>query len=241
MLQSFDSKPQQVFAGPMSESVPSSVTGFAHRRSRADSTASFTYLQESDETPEYPSNEAIVDESDAESEECVRPVNELASSSPLPSDRNSSSFSNVSADDPLLYRHNSTRTDVSYFGCSSRKTQKIYVTAEDLTIVVAGFSTRPWGLAAYIVLCTVSLGLVYLLLRWLPRWRVGLVGFSTSLRDCTWVVVEVRCYATCITSQAATKAVSESMGSVLRSKHCKIVVRTQSLHGFWNIRKAAVS
>lgn len=176
----------------MSESVPSSITGFAHRRSRADSMASFTYFQENDETPEYPSDEAIVDESDLEFEERPQSINGSASESPPPSGRKSSGFSSVPVDEPLLYRLDSTKTDVSHFSRSGRRTQRIYVTAEDLTIVVAGFSTRRLGLAVYIVLCTMSVGLVYLLLRWLPRWRVGMIGLPTSLQDCTWVVVEVR-------------------------------------------------
>ena len=41
----------EMFAGPMGESVPTSVSSFAHRRGRADSTASFTYYQEDDDEP----------------------------------------------------------------------------------------------------------------------------------------------------------------------------------------------
>ena len=39
----------EVFGGPMAESVPTSVSSFVHRRGRADSTASFTYYQEDEE------------------------------------------------------------------------------------------------------------------------------------------------------------------------------------------------
>src|ERR1700744_5936670 len=39
----------EVFGGPMAERVPTSVSSFAHRRGRADSTASFTYYQEDEE------------------------------------------------------------------------------------------------------------------------------------------------------------------------------------------------
>ena len=175
----------------MSESVTSSVTGFAHWRSRSDSMASFAYFQEDDETPEYPSDEAIVGESDEESEDSVQPLNDNDSDAPMSPRRKSASYSHVSADDPLLYRHDSTRTDVSTLRRNSRRTQKIYVVAEDLTIVVAGFSTRPLGFALYLILCSVSIGIAYLLFRWLPRWRVGLIGSPTSLHACTWVVVEV--------------------------------------------------
>ena len=182
----------QVFAGPISESVPSSVTGFAHRHSRADSIASFTYFQEEDEAPGYPSDEAIMDASDEEFEGPPQTLTGLASASFASTGRKSSDYSSVSVDNPLLHRHDSTRTEISSFGRGGRRTQKIYVATEDLTIVVAGFSSRPIGLAVYIALCVLSLGLAYLLLRWLPRWRVRLIGLPTSLQYCTWVVVEVR-------------------------------------------------
>ena len=46
----------------MSESVPSSVTGFAHRRDRSDSVASFTYFQEDESSPEWSDDQAIIDD-----------------------------------------------------------------------------------------------------------------------------------------------------------------------------------
>ena len=181
----------------MSESVPSSVTGFAHRRPRADSVTSFVYFQEDDEAPEYPSDEAIEDGSDQESEGSASPAEDLQSNAPSSSRRKSSGYSRVSVDDPLLYRHDSTRTDASISGRTGRRNQKIYVSTEDLTIVVAGFVTRPLGLAVYTTLCILSLGIAYFLFRWLPRWRVSLIGSPTSLQDCAWVIIEVRAMPTC--------------------------------------------
>lgn len=175
----------------MSESVPSSVTGFAHRHSRADSVTSFVYFQEEDETPEYPSDEAIEVESDEEYEGSSPPVDDLQSDAPSSSRRKSSGYSRGSVDDPLLYRHDSTRTDLSYLGRTGRRNQKIYVATEDLTIVVAGFATRPFWFALYTTLCVVSFGIAYLIFRWFPRWRVSLIGSPTSLQDCTWVIIEV--------------------------------------------------
>jgi hypothetical protein len=40
-------------------------------------------------------------------------------------------------------------------------------------------------------LCLLTFGLGYLVLRWLPRWQVKLIGTQCSLRDCSWVVIEV--------------------------------------------------
>ena len=61
---------------------------------------------------------------------------------------------------------------------------------EDLTIAVAGFRTSRIGLAIYLCLCLSTCGLAYLLLRWLPRWHIGLLGRSCPLAECDWVVVE---------------------------------------------------
>ena len=180
----------------MSESVPSSITGFAHRRPRADSIASFTYFQEDDESPEWSDDQAIVDEDEEDLDVAKQAEGDLAfdleSGSPSPQRRKSSGYSRTSAESPLLTRHDSTKTDASGLGRGPRSSQKIYVVAEDLTIVVAGFSTQMLGFVLYLCCCILSLGLGYLVLRWLPRWRVRLIGSPKPLRECDWVVVEVR-------------------------------------------------
>jgi cation-transporting ATPase 13A2 len=71
-----------------------------------------------------------------------------------------------------------------------RSNQKIYITTEDLTIVIAGFKTSPFGFALYAVLCIATLGLGWLLFRWLPRWRVAIIGKTTPLKECDWIVTE---------------------------------------------------
>lgn len=179
----------------MSESVPTSVTGFAHRRPRADSIASFTYFQGDDESPDWSEDQAVPDEEeesqqrrdlDEESEQ------DLESGFRSPQPRKFSGFSDVSADGPLLYRHGSTRTDISAYERTTRTTQKLYIVEEDLTMVIAGFVTNRIGFALYLILCTCSGGLLYLLFHWMPSWRVKLIGSATPLRDCEWVVIEVR-------------------------------------------------
>ena len=181
------------FLQPMSESVPSSITGFAHRRSRADSVTSFTYMQEGEESSDWTEEEAIIDESDDEPEERDGLYADESSSPSVSRERRKSSgFSRTSFEDPLLPHRDSTATDVSYFGRGKRINQRIYIVTEDLTIVVSGFVTSFMGYASYIILCTLTCGIAYLLLRWLPRWRVRLVGKHKPLRECSWVVVEVR-------------------------------------------------
>ena len=178
----------------MSESIPSSTTGFAHRRARADSTASFTYFQENEESSEsshWPDDEAIEDPSDEEEEYTKSKDGDLETGLASPKRRISSGFSRLSVEDPLLLRHNSARTDASGLGRAGRHNQKIYIVTEDLTVIFAGFSTSAFGMLAYIILCLTSFGIGYLIFRWLPCWKVRLVGSPKPLRECSWIVIEV--------------------------------------------------
>ena len=182
----------EMFSGPMGESVPTSVSSFAHRRGRADSTASFTYYQEDDEEPLPPSSEddsAILDDEPEiqyeEDDSVDLEAGELATM------RRTSSGHSRSSVRARLLRSDSARTEGSNFDRGHRSSQKIYIITEDLTIVVAGFRTSNLGFALYTTICVLTLGLGYLLLRWLPRWQVRLVGTSAPLGDCNWVVIEV--------------------------------------------------
>lgn len=214
----------EMFSGPMSESVPTATSAFASRtRSRADSTASFTYYEEerdfdSEDLPE----EAVLDEQDELERQSLdandmllepeadteldeeyangnggrpsmdgRKTSGLSKMSRASRDsRRSRSSRGASADSPLLRRHHSTGSDASGFLTGGRLSQKIYIVTEDMTIVVAGFKTSLFGFALYFCLCLLTGGLGYLLLRWLPKWYVRLVGKSTPLGKCDWVVVE---------------------------------------------------
>lgn len=156
-------------------------------------------MREGEESSDWTEEEAILDHSDDEPDEPEEPgeIHANGSSSPSISHerRKSSGYSRRSVDDPLLRHRNSTTTDVSYYGRGRRINQRIYIVTEDLTIVVSGFVTSPVGYACYIVLCCITCGIAYLLLRWLPRWRVRLVGEHRPLRECSWVVVEVRLHS----------------------------------------------
>lgn len=183
-----------MFSGPMSESVPTSVTGFSHRRSRADSTTSFAYYPDEEQSTSQSEEEALIieddqqqqdDEYEEDSESVDLEAGELRSMR-----RRSSALSRTSVHDRLL-RSDSAKTDISgIFSRGKRTSQKIYIVNEDLTIVVAGFSTSTFGFALYLTLCIVSLGLAWLVLRWLPKWRVNIVGTATSFKDSSWVVIE---------------------------------------------------
>jgi cation-transporting ATPase 13A2 len=185
----------EMFSGPMGESVPSSISSFAHRRHRADSTASFTYYQEGEEQdlthpPEY--DIAVVDdESELQFEESDSSA-DLEAGELSTMRRSSSGVSGASVHDQLLRSDSGRRSaDGSDYGEGNRTSQKIYIVTEDLTIVVAGFRTSTIGFALYTTISVLTFGLGYLLLRWLPRWQVRLIGRPCHLRNCSWVVIEV--------------------------------------------------
>ena len=151
-------------------------------------------MEEGESLSDRTDEEAVIDQSDDELQDAGL-VHSLASSpNSMPIDRRKSSgYSRRSVEDPLLRRLDSTKTDISCSGQDGRSNQKVYIITEDLTIVISGFKTSLVGFAAYAALGVLTCGLAYLVLRWLPRWRVRLVGEHSSLRECSWVVVEVSC------------------------------------------------
>ncbi|KAF2764277.1 hypothetical protein EJ03DRAFT_386079 [Teratosphaeria nubilosa] len=217
---------EDIFAGPMSESVPTATSAFSHRRSRADSNASFHFYDEDDlERDEDEGDSAIlaeegdgvdgdpeagVDLGEDEEETAVeedgrisvdgrrRYSGESGKSSRESSggDRRGSGRSRASTESrrsaraPLLRRHHSGASGDSRYREGGRLSQKIYILTEDMTIVVAGFKTSVIGFAVYLCLCIVTGGLGYLILRWLPKWYVKVVGRATPLGEADWVVVE---------------------------------------------------
>ncbi|KAB8349560.1 hypothetical protein FH972_023584 [Carpinus fangiana] len=211
-----DMAQDEMFSGPMSESVPTSNVGFASRRSRSGSTASFAFYEDEDEFlsgESFVEEDAIVDEeadeADAEYQNGYSPHDQdstdQSSMRSLSRRRKSSGRSHSSrmaqsiksgrrsSDAPLLRRGDSTGSlgsNTSARGSGSRMNQKIYILSEDLTIVVAGFRTSTIGFAIYITLCICTGGLAFLLLRWVSSWRIKLVGKATPLKECQWVVVE---------------------------------------------------
>ncbi|ORY09897.1 hypothetical protein BCR34DRAFT_486512 [Clohesyomyces aquaticus] len=184
----------KVFSGPMSESVPTSISSFAHRRPRADSTASFTYYDDDRDSEEGVEEEAIAEEYGdiTDYEQYTDEVEEdlEAGRGPAPLRRKSSAYSRRSVEAPLLRRHSASSAGSADGRRGGRISQKLYILTEDLTIVVAGFKTSNLGFVTYVVLCTVTAGIAWLLFRWLPRWRVALIGRAAPLGDCDWVVIE---------------------------------------------------
>jgi len=182
----------------MAESLPTSVSAFAHRRARADSIASFTYYPDDLEpSPIHQDDDGsavedlddlpFVDEEDDEEDSADQ--ERRSSENDYVLHRRASTQSRGSVRSRLLRRDSSSMTAASVSG-GGRFSQKIYMVNEDLTVVVAGFQTSRAGFAAYLFICVATLGLGWLLFRWLPRWHVRLVGEPCALRDSTWTVIE---------------------------------------------------
>lgn len=188
----------------MAESLPTSVSAFSHRRARADSTASFSFYNEEEDLEEEPgslglgSERPSVDDLDElpfedddyleEQEEDSTDVERNAPDNDYVLHRRSSSRSRASVRSRLLRRDSGVSAGSGYG--ATRYSQKVYMVNEDLYIVIAGFRTSCIGLAAYFLLCLATLGVAWLVFRWLPRWHVKLVGKPSPLHECQWVVIE---------------------------------------------------
>ncbi|KAJ5888886.1 hypothetical protein N7495_008927 [Penicillium taxi] len=184
----------EVFDGPISESIPSSAVSFMHRRNRTGSTVSFTYFQDGEDFAEWP-NEDAVEDVDSEVEDLSDDGIDRFSNADIESSRGSFvskrlSHSRDSAEHPLLSRYLSASSYGRDRKSGSRLNQKVYIASEDLTTVFAGFSTSTGGFTIYLALCILTGGFAYLLFRWLPRWRVRLIGKATPLAKCQWMAIE---------------------------------------------------
>ncbi|KAJ9203835.1 hypothetical protein DTO164E3_2189 [Paecilomyces variotii] len=181
---------EEVFSGPMSESIPSSVASFAHRGMRHGSVVSFSYLREDDDSFEHAEDEEAVEDEVGISPEFAEGT-EHQLDFPVPSSKSRRSLrSRDSIEEPLLSRRDSVKSHVSGQKVGGRISQKVYLVTEDLTIVIAGFSTRMSGYAAYLILCILTFGIAYLVFRWAPKLRLRLVGKPSQLRECQWVAIE---------------------------------------------------
>jgi cation-transporting ATPase 13A3/4/5 len=216
----------------ISPSVPTSVSSFAHRRHRADSTASFTYYpdDEEEDTGPFPDEEVVLDEDDDDDERFEEQLADLEAGELASLRRTSSGYSRGSVHDRLL-RSDSARTEGSRTGQGSRGSQKIYIVNEDLTIVVAGFRSSTIGYSLYTTICILTFGLAFLLLRWLPRWKVRLIGNPAPLNKCNWVAIEVSTDLS-IWNQGAVLTASESMGRI-RDTGCLV-------QGIWEVTICSV-
>ena len=190
-----------IFDGPVSESVPTSQTGFAHRvsisRDRADSNTSgvsdglFKFFHS--EYDEDKDDDVMSMISHGEYEEAIDDEADLEAGdgASIASSRRSSVSRRSSISRRSLLRRTSQDSNRSGSrGPAAKTSQKVYLPEEDLFLVIAGFRTSTLKLCVYYAMCIGTFGLGYLLLRWLPRWSIKFTGTQVPLAECDWVVVE---------------------------------------------------
>lgn len=73
---------------------------------------------------------------------------------------------------------------------STLKHQRYYLAEEDLVIGIAGYKTNYAKQIIFYLICVCTLGIGYLLFRWLPKYRVSFLGDKTPLGYADWVVIE---------------------------------------------------
>lgn len=78
----------------------------------------------------------------------------------------------------------------NFFPNSKVHFQRFYIAEEDLIIGIAGYKTSKIGLFCFYLINILTLGISYLILRWLPRYRINLYGKRENLGNCDWVVIE---------------------------------------------------
>ncbi|KAI5300506.1 hypothetical protein KEM56_002389, partial [Ascosphaera pollenicola] len=187
---------EEVFDGPISESVPSSSASFIHRRrSRRDSNVSFTFYQEPEEDEDddeglsirRPTERHAAEEDQSDLDASVSMDDEYDLEALAASHEASSGISHVST--PLL-GHGTSKRSGSFNWVGETISQKVYLSSEDLTAVITGFTTSRIGFALYLTFCIASFGFGFLLMKWMPRWRVQLIGRPVPLAQADWVVIE---------------------------------------------------
>lgn len=68
--------------------------------------------------------------------------------------------------------------------------QRFYIAEEDLVIGIAGYKTSKFRFWLYKFICFITVGLFYLLMRWMPHYKVKIYGIKVPLATAEWVIVE---------------------------------------------------
>ncbi|KAK9371108.1 hypothetical protein V1509DRAFT_613613 [Lipomyces kononenkoae] len=209
----------RMFDGPAPDTVPSSISSFAHRprsRSRSVSTTrSFRFFdtaaveraheveqqihgyQYNDED-EY-GTDVFADHMSVRSTDEIHSLHTVNTNGSYRPHRGSfesidpsKQFNRQDSTDMLLL----DRTD-SYEGSPTEPhtipdivQQTVYLKEEDLILALAGYKSSQVRIFIFTILCICTGGLAYLILRWLPRYRVYLTGYKVPLSKCDWVVLE---------------------------------------------------
>ncbi|GMM37042.1 putative acid anhydride hydrolase [Saccharomycopsis crataegensis] len=106
----------------------------------------------------------------------------------LLSDVSHTTFSSISHENDELTPR--SVSDKVFFPDSKVHFQRFYIAEEDLVIGIAGYRTSKIRLGCFYFLNILTLGISFLILRWMPRFRINLYGRRENLGNCDWVVVE---------------------------------------------------
>ena len=213
----------QLFSGPVAESLPTSISAFPHHRERSGSISSFAYYAGEDEVENLENEDSYLsdfsaaywaeadarlenghfDDSLGDESEGSLLLSRSQSTDEYSLSRRTSFQSRASARSRLIRRDSLLSSTSGGFG--PRTSQKVYMASEDLTIVIAGFRNSRLGTIFYNFSCVFTVGLAYLFLRWLPKLRIRLIGIRCPLSECDWVVVEVRNGCDMHTSQSTSR------------------------------------
>lgn len=110
------------------------------------------------------------------------------------SDHHLHRWSTHDSEEPLLLSRITSRISQQpspkTYSSSSNSQQRFYISEEDVVLVIAGFNSSRMRAFIYYALCICTLGMAYLVLRWIPRWHIACLGTPAPLGQCDWVVVE---------------------------------------------------
>uniref|UniRef100_V5EXE9 Cation-transporting ATPase n=1 Tax=Kalmanozyma brasiliensis (strain GHG001) TaxID=1365824 RepID=V5EXE9_KALBG len=82
------------------------------------------------------------------------------------------------------------RTELSYLDKSSKSRQQVYLMEEDTLIRFTGYKTLVGKQVIYTIVCCLTLGIVYLIGRWLPRFRLKYVCKETEFEKAEFIMIE---------------------------------------------------
>ncbi|KAI3477588.1 hypothetical protein L1887_60628 [Cichorium endivia] len=82
------------------------------------------------------------------------------------------------------------KREISFLDKSSRSRQQVYLAEEDTTIRFTGYRTVVVNQIMYSAICFLTIGIVYLIGRWLPRFRLKYVCKETDFESAEFIMIE---------------------------------------------------
>ncbi|KAL3228601.1 cation-transporting ATPase [Nakaseomyces bracarensis] len=73
---------------------------------------------------------------------------------------------------------------------AERHIQRFYISEEDIVIAIAGYSSSKLKILLYNTICILTLGMFFLLSKWIPSYKVKMIGVKVPLAKADWLVIE---------------------------------------------------